>query len=231
MVARAPLREAWVRGGEPFRLDGRLARRAAIVALAPLLSILDAVHLRSLSAGAWVVAAVAGAFGVAYARGAVPKGGLSRLVGGALVAALPGIVVLGGYVLLHPATLHAQLPSWGLAAVLGGLSFAQYVPVCFAMEEVLFRGVLDTYVAGAADRPWQRGATALVLSALWGLWHAPLVLTAGAAAPQVLSTIGMLLVVHVVAGLALTAAWRWKGTLLVPAIAHALVDCVRNALM
>jgi len=230
-VARAPLRAAWVRDGEPFRFERRLVVRAIVFALAPLLSIVDVIHLRSWPAAAAVVAGVVGAFGLAYARGAVPRGGLARLLRGAVVAAVPAIVVLGGYALLHEETLHVQLPTWGVAAVVGGISFAQYVPVCFAVEEVLFRGVLDSYVAQASDGPRARAATAVILSALWGLWHLPLVLKAGMGASAVASMVGLMLLVHVVAGLALTAAWRWRGTLLVPAVAHALVDAVRNALM
>jgi membrane protease YdiL (CAAX protease family) len=231
LVARAPLRAAWVRDGEPFHFGRRLVVRAILFSLAPLLSIVDVIHLRSWSSGAAVVAGVAGAFGLAYARGAVPRGELGKRLRGAAIAAVPGIVVLGGYALLHRETLHVQLPTWGVAAVVGVFSFAQYVPVCFAVEEVLFRGVLDSYVARESDGPKARAATAVALSALWGLWHLPLVLKAGMGAPEIASMVGLMLLVHVVAGLALTAAWRWKGTLLVPAVAHALVDAVRNALM
>ena len=167
-VARAPVRAAWVRDGGPFRFERRLVVRALVFALAPLLSIVDAIHLRSWSAGAAVVAGVGGAFGLAYARRAVPRGELAKLLRGAVAAAVPGIVVLGGYALLHKETLHVQLPTWGVAAVVGGISFAQYVPICFAVEEVLFRGVLDSYVAQTSDGPRERAATAVVLSALGG---------------------------------------------------------------
>ena len=231
LVARRPMRAAWVRDGAPFRLERRLVMRAIAFALAPLLGIADAVHACSWTMGATCAAGVVGAFGVAYARGAVPRGTLWRLLRGAFLAALPGIAVMGGYRLLHPETLHVQLPNWGFAVFVGGLSFAQYVPVLFVVEEVLFRGVLDAYVAQEDDGPRRRAVTAVVLSALWGLWHLPLVRKAGMGVSEIASMVGVMLVVHLVAGVALTAAWRWKGTLLVPAVAHALVDGVRNGLM
>ena len=112
------------------------------------------------------------------------------------------------------------------ASILVGLrSFALYFPVCFVLEEVTFRGVLDTHVAQRDPGRWR---SALFVSALWGAWHLPIVHVAHVAAPRLVA-LPALLVVHVTIGVPLSFAWRRSGNLAVPALAHAAIDAVRNA--
>jgi membrane protease YdiL (CAAX protease family) len=67
--------------------------------------------------------------------------------------------------------------------------------------------------------------SAVFVSALWGLWHYP---TEGPGNP--LATAGLLLLIHIPVGVCLSLGWRKSGNLLVPGIAHAFIDAVRNAI-
>jgi Type II CAAX prenyl endopeptidase Rce1-like len=99
-----------------------------------------------------------------------------------------------------------------------------YLPVCFMLEEVTFRGALDSYLW----RPGEKDASysTIEISFLWGLWHLPIVPIEG-------SLFFALLVGcwHVLPGSPLSLSWRTGGNLLVPAAAHAALDGVRNALL
>jgi membrane protease YdiL (CAAX protease family) len=68
--------------------------------------------------------------------------------------------------------------------------------------------------------------SAIFVSALWGLWHLPV--TSGLPFPlQLLELVG----VHVLLGVPLSMSWRRTGNLAGPALAHAVNDAVRNAMM
>ena len=94
-------------------------------------------------------------------------------------------------------------PVAALAAA--ALSVATYVPVVFVLEEVFFRGLLDTYLHGS-DPGRDRGS-ALYGSALWGVWHLPVM----SVALGVL-TIPYLIAIHTALGYVLVTAWRRTGT-------------------
>jgi membrane protease YdiL (CAAX protease family) len=64
------------------------------------------------------------------------------------------------------------------------------------------------------------------VSALWGLWHLPV--TSGFPLPLMVAE---LVVVHVLLGVGLSLAWRRTRNLGGPALAHAVIDAVRNATM
>jgi membrane protease YdiL (CAAX protease family) len=78
---------------------------------------------------------------------------------------------------------------------------------------------------GTSRRQWP---TALYVSVLWGLWHLPI---AGGGGQPLAATVAQLLVVHCAIGVPLSLGWRRTGNLAVPALAHALIDAVRNALI
>lgn len=77
---------------------------------------------------------------------------------------------------------------------------------------------------GRATRQWP---SALLVSALWGLWHLPIA-AAGQSLPV---TIARVLAVYCLMGVPMSLAWRRTGNLTVPVIGHALIDAFRNALM
>jgi membrane protease YdiL (CAAX protease family) len=86
------------------------------------------------------------------------------------------------------------------------------------MEEVAFRGCFDSHAHEEGDRHgiW----TAIYVSCLWGLWHAPVL--GWDHTPS-------LVIYQGVVGTFLSIFWRKSGNLGVTATTHALVDSIRNA--
>jgi membrane protease YdiL (CAAX protease family) len=118
-------------------------------------------------------------------------------------------------------------PAWSKALV-GLGSFLEYVPALFLLEEVWFRGVLDSHLHHRGE---SRGIlSAIYVSALWGPWHYPI-----SAEPyqleKLLPTVLTLLLVHIPIGALLSRSWRRSENLLVTCVVHALIDGVRNALL
>jgi membrane protease YdiL (CAAX protease family) len=101
---------------------------------------------------------------------------------------------------------------------------ALYFPVTFVLEEVTFRGALDSHVHRAGEpRGW---LSAVLVSVLWGLWHLPV--SGGMPLPYLVLE---LVAWHTLVGVPLSLAWRRSGNLAGPAFAHAAIDAVRNGLM
>lgn len=147
---------------------------------------------------------------------------------GILFVAVPGL--LAHYVAPRHGTAHDLEVVIRLREI--ARSFALYVPVVFLLEEVFFRGGLDSYLHRSDDRdPW---ISAGFVSAVWGLWHLPLVLPGllRAAAPgaAIAVTIIGITSVHYAIGTFLSIGWRRSGLLFVPALVHASIDAVRNGL-
>ena len=57
---------------------------------------------------------------------------------------------------------------------LGSGEFLILFPVCFVMEEVAFRGMLDAHLQPHSPSAKGGWISAAVVSTLWGLWHLPL---------------------------------------------------------
>jgi membrane protease YdiL (CAAX protease family) len=218
LVRRAPLRALWVRRAPPFRLGPRAVAVSAALAAYPLclfVTSLGAADSRVLLL--YFVAAAAGAvctgYSLQYAR---PDTGRWLLVclasagGSALVLMLLG--ALGPLVPRTPAEMLA----------IGSRSLLLYLPAVFVIEEVTFRGALDAH-AHHPGEPEGVGS-AICVSALWGLWHYPIV-----PAGEPLRTVAQLLIVHIPVGVGLSLCWRKSGNLLVPGVTHAAIDAVRNA--
>ncbi len=136
-----------------------------------------------------------------------------------------GTMLLGAFI--RWAILHKPIVLNGHMAAVGIGSFILYVPVCFVLEEVVFRGALDSHVFQPGDKgQWW---TAIFISTLWGWWHLPI---AGVAGIQRLVTLLFLLpCVHIAVGVFFSLSWRRSGNLAVPATIHAFIDAVRNMLM
>jgi membrane protease YdiL (CAAX protease family) len=230
-VARRPLRAAWVRAAPPFRRDRVGIAAALAFASFPASALLQAIPARDLASALWSLAGAAGAFGLVYALRNIPPERRAKDFGGALLASVPGLVLMIGVALLRSTS--GMLPHFGLAgaAIVFGVSLGQYLPVCFAMEEVVFRGVLDPHVARPEDGAVRRWSSAIVLSMLWGLWHLPLVCPAGTTLATAGALAAYLAVTHGLIGVGLAILWRKTGSLAAPAFAHALIDAVRNAVL
>jgi hypothetical protein len=104
--------------------------------------------------------------------------------------------------------------------------FLLYLPICFSVEEVFFRGGIDSYVQRKGDKlGW---LTAAYVSCLWAWWHLPIFhLTAA----QLVVLFVVLPPLLCIPGIPFSIFWRRGGSLLVTATVHALLDGVRNAMM
>lgn len=222
-VRRRPLRELWVREGtDRFRLDRAGLALALLLAVTPVVLLVQSTGAGAWSTAVWALAATAGAIPAAWAFRR------TRLVT-TLLYALP-TVLAGGLViallsLVRPTASGGSVDLLGMLGV-GVLSALQYLPAVFVLEEVAFRGALDAQV----QHPGERGgvATALFFSAAWGAWHLPVSSVPGQ--PLWMNLLS-LVVVSVVLGLPLAWAWRRTGTLAAPGLGHAAYDGLRNAVL
>jgi hypothetical protein len=220
LVRRRPVRELWVRDATRFVLDRRGWVLALLLALTPAYFGTQALIEGDWSLTGWYAAAVAGAAAAAFA---VRSSTVSAVVRSAALPLAVGVV--GNVVVLGGAHL-ATGTSVDVVAMLGAAlkSLALYFPLTFVIEEVAFRGALDAHVHHPGEiRGW---STALLVSALWGLWHLPV--SSGLPFPVLVLS---LVVWHCLVGVPLSFAWRRSGNLAGPALAHAGLDAVRNALM
>ncbi len=96
----------------------------------------------------------------------------------------------------------------------------------FVVEEVAFRGAIDSHVASAQGTRLDNLLSAMFVSLLWGIWHLPLVFLYPS---RDLGFIGVALLINILLGTPMSYCWRKSGTLLLPSMAHALLDAYRNA--
>ncbi len=220
LVRRRPLRELFAVGPDRFTLDRRGAALAVTLAIVPGWFAIRSLADDDWATAGWHVAATAGAACAAFALRAGTVRAAVRF------AALPVAVGAGGmtliYGLLHVST---STPLPVEAAVLALPTYVLlYLPATFLLEEVSFRGALDAHAHHEGESSgWQ---SAVFVSALWGLWHLPV----SHALPFPLQ-LTELVVVHVVLGVPLSMAWRRTRNLAAPALAHAVNDAVRNAVL
>ncbi len=221
-VRRRPLRELWVRDGVPFRLDARARLVAGALAVLPLIWLGIAIQHRSWDGAAWMLACLAGAPAAGYALTRLRRPGLAGGIRAAATALGTGAAIFVAFLLPQIVAAGTARPLHMLGV--GVQSALLYLPVTFVLEEVTFRGLLDSHLhAPGESRGW---LSALFVSALWGLWHLPEEL--GTESLPVL--VATLLAVHCLIGVSLSLAWRRSGNLALPATAHALIDGVRNGL-
>ncbi len=222
VVRRKPLADAWVRGAPSLPVSrARLARAAAAAVIVVL--ILRRVHPGvGWAESLWWVACVCGALPAWFAARRLDRAGRREL---GLCLATGGVLgcawMLGFFLLAH------GRPRFPLAAASSfALNLLALFLVCFVLEEVTFRGVLDSHLVEAGTRGgW---GSAFFVSALWGLWHLPLTGATGAAA--LLRTGALLVAAHALIGVPLSISWRRSGNLAVPAFTHAFIDAFRNVL-
>jgi membrane protease YdiL (CAAX protease family) len=219
-VARRDIRELWVRGAPKILLQRLTIAIALAAAIYPVVSVIKAVadsNPASLVI-AYALIATVGAGAAGYAFGLFKHETwrylLLCVLFGTGYSILIQVIDEAELSLTHPLVFH---PDHDLAVFI--LSFIQYIPTVFVFEEVVFRGALDTHLHHPGDRHgvW----TAIYISVLWSLWHAPLFGWDEA---------GALMISMVPMGVALSIYWRKSGNLAVSGTAHALADSVRNAI-
>ncbi len=111
---------------------------------------------------------------------------------------------------------------YSLDYIRGLKSLLIYIPIAFVVEEVIFRGMLDTYIQPSKNKfgIW----SALFISCLWGLWHVPLSNGENPIWFVILTSMTVSLW-----GILLSIFWRRSGNLAVPGFSHALADAIRDA--
>ena len=219
-VRRRPLRELFAGSTTRFALDRRGAALATILAITPGYYATQAFTTGDWTTFGWYLAAMVGAVAAAFSLRASSI--LATLRSAALPVAVGAVGMATAYGAVHVAT-GTPLPAMAALAALAKYT-ALYYPATFLLEEVAFRGAIDAHVHHDGDtRRWQ---SAVFVSALWGLWHLPV--SSGFPLPLMVVE---LVVVHVAIGVGLSFAWRRTRNLGGPALAHAVIDAVRNATM
>jgi membrane protease YdiL (CAAX protease family) len=220
LVRRRPLRELFAGNTTRFALGRRGVAIAAALAVVPGYHALQAATGGGWTLLGWYLAAMAGAVCAAFSLRASSVASALRSAALPIAIGSTGMAVVFGVIHIASGT---PLPV--VAALTAVAKYtALYFPATFLLEEVAFRGALDAHVHHQGEaRGWQ---SAIFVSALWGLWHLPV--TTGLPFPlQLLELVG----VHVLLGVPLSMAWRRTGNLAGPALAHAVNDAVRNAMM
>jgi membrane protease YdiL (CAAX protease family) len=219
---RRPLRALWVRDAPAFRLGRAGIAIAAALSVIPLLGLIGSLADADWAGAVTGTCSLVGAVGATYALVHFPRRFLRPLVYCLLITtALDAIQ----WTLFFAFNLVELRPvEWGLMVRLVVLvySLLQYIAITFAIEEVTFRMLDDHLHQGRRDLGV---LSAVILSALWGLWHLPV------AEELSWQAVGILLYVHVPYGVCLSLFWRRTGNLFIPALAHSLGDAIRNALM
>jgi hypothetical protein len=224
VIRRQPIRGLWVRSAPAPQFDKRMV--ITFLALLPL-PCMGLIHaLRSPSGtdwirAAWFLCAAAGAFPAAYALQNFTRSTFDSLIRCLSSAGVYGIVIFVAAGIAAHFHGHSPLTMSRIAIE----SMLVYLPVSFLLEEVTFRGLLDAHVHEPGKRSDR--ASAMLVSALWGLWHLPIVPHRGA----LWLLCARLLLFHLLVGVPLSRYWRRSGNLGVTAFTHSLIDAVRNALL
>ena len=201
-------------------MDRKAAAKATVLAITPGYYATHAFMAGDWTTFGWYLAAMSGAVAAAFSLRASSI--LATIRSAALPVAIGATGMATVYGIVHVAT-GTPLPAMAAVAALAKYT-ALYYPATFLLEEVAFRGAIDAHVHHDGDsRRWQ---SAVFVSALWGLWHLPV--SSGFPLPLLVAE---LIVVHVGIGVGLSFAWRRTRNLGGPALAHAVIDAVRNATM
>jgi membrane protease YdiL (CAAX protease family) len=215
VICRRRLHQLWVRDAMSFHLD-RTGIMLAIAIIAGNAAMFWRFLLPWHAWGAlFLLLLIIGSVGVAYAlrqqradkfKQALPSFAIAVLIGCA-------ITVIHAVASKHSPTLS---PS-GLVMLLK--SFVRLLPDVFICDEVVFRGLLDSYVAPSTGSRRQGWTSAIFISALWGIWH------------MWHSRVFLDFAGTLALGVALSFCWRKNGTLLLPGVAHALLDAYRDTIL
>jgi membrane protease YdiL (CAAX protease family) len=234
-VHKRPIKDLWVRGGPGLSLRTVSLKLAILLAIAPFVYLaVYVVKGQGVDSILYALAAIVGAGAAAYALGQFRRETRRYLVLCLATAGLLGVLlVIGPHMIVaryDASTVHPTGGNLGPDALVGIESLLLYVPALFLMEEVAFRGAIDSHVRPAGER---RGvgaivysiASAIVVSVLWGLWHYPITPHASA-----IEGVAEVLPLQVAVGPFLSLFWRRSGNIMVPGFVHAMIDSVRNAL-
>ena len=218
LVVRRPLRSLWLLQAPPMTFTPRSIAATVVLAVAPAIVAVGGVRDGDLALVGWGLAAMVGAIGAVYALRVMDRDAVRLTIRTTLITGAVLVAIMVAY-RLATGGFHGNLAAALTTTV---ISLLTYLPVVFVMEEVLFRGLIDTYLHGSTPGPDR--ASALYGSALWGLWHLPVAFLALG-----VLTIPYLVVVHTTMGYFMVTAWRRTGNLAAPGVSHAVIDALRNA--
>jgi len=217
IVARRDVRELWVKAA-PRLFTRAMAAIALAIAIYPVVWLVQSIA--DGDPASIVIAAVLGIAGAGaggYAFGLFTSRTF-RLLALCILFATGWSVLIDAVGEIELATTHplAFRPDHDLGVFI--VSLLGYIPIVFVVEEVVFRGALDSHLHHPGER--HGILTAIYVSVLWALWHAPLFGW---------DEFSSLLISMVPMGVALSIFWRRSGNLGVSGTAHALGDSIRNA--
>lgn len=228
-VRRQPLQSLWVRDAPSFRLGLVGIGLAALLIVTPGYDlVVVALPKRLWVVALWLLCALAGAVFAAFALRQQHASANRRGLPDFMAAVLIGVAIMAASALARHHSIGFALPK--LFFLLK--QFLLYFAVSFALEEVAFRGALDSHVYQPRSNGQAIGSrwlSAIFVSALWGIWHLPTLSLPSA--PAFAAAIPALIVVHTLVGVPLSFCWRASGTLVLPAAAHALIDAYRNTVL
>ena len=211
LVCRRPVYQLWVRDAKSFGL-GRLGLLFAIGIIA-LNACLFWPFLKPWRpwGALFLTLLIIGGGGAAFALRQQRMDRIAPALPSFAVAVLIGCLL--AWTLKRPLPLAPSLPLVLLK------HFVRLLPATFICDEVVFRGLLDSYVAPSSGSRSQAWISAVFVSALWGFWH------------MWHSQVFLDFILTLALGVPLSFCWRKSGTLLLPGVAHALNDAVRDTIL
>ena len=234
LVRKEPIKDLWVRGGPRLSLRTVSLKLAIPLAIVPFGYLVVSVVKEQGIVSIYALAAIVGSGAAAYTLGQFRRETWRYLGLCLATAGLLGVLLFTGFSVIaawyDASAVHPAGESLGSPALVGIRSLLLYIPALFMMEEVAFRGAIDSHVHHPGERHGVGAtvygiASAIVVSVLWGLWHYPITPHA-----SVIEGIALVLPLQVAVGPFLSLFWRRSGNLMVPALVHATIDSVRNAL-
>ncbi|MBL7901160.1 MAG: CPBP family intramembrane metalloprotease [Bacteroidia bacterium] len=218
-IARQPLPKLWLRDSDKFRLN-KLGWTITLCFIAfPIYKTIQLAtqdELTLLNLG-YYFATILGAFGAGYCYSNFTKKTANNFL---LCFGITAILRMGFYFLPFLLGKSEFNPDYIRAIK----SLLTYIPVAFVVEEVVFRGMLDTYIhqSKQLNGVW----SALFISVLWGLWHLPL--SADGSKPIWFVALGSITIS--LWGIILCIFRRLTGNIAVPGFSHAFADAIRDGL-
>jgi membrane protease YdiL (CAAX protease family) len=224
-IRKRPLRELWVRDGPRLGFRSVLAPVTVVLMIVPVyLLVRDVADTNGAGFVGYDIVLFIGAIGAGYAARQFTDATWGDLAKCFLTAGLIGILsaidIYSNTTTAHPFGSPFDAPATRDFFV----SLGTYLVAVFVLEEVWFRGALDSHVHHQGER--HGILSAIFVSLLWSWWHLPL--TVGT---PVIEAVLQLPIVMVPMGIFLSIFWRRSGNLAVPGFSHAFSDSVRNILI
>jgi membrane protease YdiL (CAAX protease family) len=218
-IARQPLHKLWLREGKKFYLNKlgwtiTLCFVAFPIYMVIQLAIQDKLTVLNLG---YYSAVILGAFGAGYCYSNFTKKTARDFL---LCFGITAVLRMFFYFLPFLIDKDQFNPDYFRAVK----SLLTYIPVAFVVEEIVFRGMLDTYIhqSKKVNGLW----SAFFISCLWGLWHLPLSING----KNPIWFIVLTSMIISLWGILLSIFWRRTGNLAVPGFPHAVADAIRDSL-